>query len=295
MAFVDWIERCNNADMRSFRPFLCAGQHLGWIHQSFLADLDSGVFRVSDSDVRLDPALATPGERTEALSAVTDRWIATGILSGWRGEHYRAATSLDTPELFSIERSAAPLLGLRAWGVHVNGIVRSADGIRMWVARRAADRPVAPGKWDHLIAGGLPSGMSPNENLIKEAEEEAGLPQEIARRAVAAGHVSYAFVDRSDRLRPDTLLVYDLELPADLEPHNQDGEVERFELWPLQRVAERVSDTLTFKRNCNLVIIDFLVRHGAITPEATPEYHRIVDGLRRPFPALEAARGTDGS
>ena len=51
-------------------------------------------------------------------------------------------------------------------------------------------------------------------------------------------------------------------------------------LWPIARVAEIVRDTREFKFNCNLVIIDFLVRHGLIAPEY-PEYLEIVKGLRR--------------
>jgi 8-oxo-dGTP pyrophosphatase MutT (NUDIX family) len=295
MAFVDWIHRCNAGDLTGFRPFLCAGEHIGWVHDSRLPLLAAhpGVFQADGDAIRLHPALETPQERTAALAMVTELWVANGILPGWRGEHYRAATALDAPELFAVERSAAPLFGLRAWGVHVNGFVRRSDGLHMWVARRASDRPVAPGKWDHVIAGGLPAGMTPEENLIKEADEEAGLPAEVAARAVAAGHVSYCFVDRTHCLRPDTLLVYDLELPDGMEPRNRDGEVERFELWPIERVAETVRDTLAFKRNCNLVIVDFLVRHGVIGPDA-PDYRAIVEGLRRPFPALEAVSGAAG-
>ncbi|MGF1624853.1 MAG: DUF4743 domain-containing protein [Alphaproteobacteria bacterium] len=288
IGFLGWIHRCNRYDLSGFRPFCCAGTHLGWVHDDLVPTLarDPGIFQISPSLVRLDPRLATPDARTAALVGVTDRWFAEGILPTWRGEHYRAATDLDAPELFSIERAAAPSFGLRAWGIHVNGFVRRPDGLHMWVARRAIDRPVAPGKWDHLIAGGLPAGMSPRTNLIKEAKEEAGLPVEVAERAVAAGYVSYCFADPGNRLRPDTLLTYDLELPDGLIPQNTDGEVESFALWPIARVAETVRDTRTFKSNCNLVIIDFLIRHGMIEPQQTPDFQAIVDGLRQPFPPM---------
>ena len=42
-------------------------------------------------------------------------------------------------------------------------------------------------------------------------------------------------------------------------------------------------DTDAFKLNCNLTIIDFLVRHGFITPEE-PDYLEILAGLRAPLP-----------
>ncbi len=48
---------------------------------------------------------------------------------------------------------------------------------------------------------------------------------------------------------------------------------------PLQEVARLVSETTEFKTNCNLVIIDFLVRHGLVSPEQ-PGYLTLVRGLR---------------
>jgi hypothetical protein len=45
-------------------------------------------------------------------------------------------------------------------------------------------------------------------------------------------------------------------------------------------VAEIVRDTRQFKFNCNLVLIDFFVRHGVIAPEH-PDYLAICRGLRR--------------
>jgi hypothetical protein len=44
-----------------------------------------------------------------------------------------------------------------------------------------------------------------------------------------------------------------------------------------------VRESDEFKLNCNLVIIDFLVRHGYIDQEA-PDYLEIVQGLRSPLP-----------
>jgi hypothetical protein len=51
-------------------------------------------------------------------------------------------------------------------------------------------------------------------------------------------------------------------------------------LWHWTRVAETVERTREFKFNCNLVLIDFFVRHGLIGPEH-PDYLAIVEGMRR--------------
>jgi hypothetical protein len=65
-------------------------------------------------------------------------------------------------------------------------------------------------------------------------------------------------------------------------PQNKDGEVAHFMLWPLGKVARLVRDTEDFKFNVNLVIIDFLIRHGYLKPEE-PDYPDIAIGLRRPL------------
>jgi hypothetical protein len=51
----------------------------------------------------------------------------------------------------------------------------------------------------------------------------------------------------------------------------------------VEKVMETVRETDEFKLNCNLVIIDFLVRHGYIPPDST-DYLQIIQGLRSPLP-----------
>jgi hypothetical protein len=87
--------------------------------------------------------------------------------------------------------------------------------------------------------------------------------------------------------RRDVLYCYDLELPEGFVPVNTDGEVSEFMLLPLDEVAAIVRDTDQFKLNCNLVIIDFLIRHGWLAPQSE-EYLALVLGLRRPLNALDS-------
>ena len=74
--------------------------------------------------------------------------------------------------------------------------------------------------------------------------------------------------------------MYDLELPADVVPENADGEVERFELKTLSEVDSILRTSQAFKTNCSLVVIDFLVRHGYLSPDE-PDYESIVTALHR--------------
>lgn len=49
--------------------------------------------------------------------------------------------------------------------------------------------------------------------------------------------------------------------------------------WPVGRVAQVMATTADYKENCCLVIIDWLIRHGYLTPDM-PGYCELLAGLR---------------
>ena len=93
---------------------------------------------------------------------------------------------------------------------------------------------------------------------------------------------SYA-METEEGLRRHAFYLYDLELPSDFTPVAVDGEVGSFTLMAVDEVAATVRRGQAFKYNCNLVIIDYLVRHGVLGPDH-PDFIRIVSGLRAPLP-----------
>jgi Domain of unknown function (DUF4743) len=281
MSFLDRIRECNAHDLARFRRFLVAGEPVGWLRHEFADRLQrfTDVFMLDGEAVTLDPGLGDFWARSDAVAHVLGRLAEAGAVRPLRGEHYPVATSFQAPPLLQLDRAAVPNFGVAAYGVHMNGFVRRPDGIHMWIARRSRDKATYPGELDNLVAGGQPIGIGLRENLIKECGEEAAIPPEIAAKAVAVGAVSYV-VEGPDGLKPDTMFNYDLELDGDFEPRNTDGEVEAFYLLPVERVAAIVRDSRDFKFNCNLVIIDFLIRHGLIGPEHS-DYLALVAGLHR--------------
>ena len=102
--------------------------------------------------------------------------------------------------------------------------------------------------------------------MVKECWEEAGIPEALARAATPVGYVSYTSL-QPEGLKPDVLFAYDLELPLDFVPQPQDGEVSEFMLWDLPRVAAVIAAGDEYKPNCGLVVVDFFVRHGLLTPD----------------------------
>ncbi|MBY0431990.1 MAG: DUF4743 domain-containing protein, partial [Rhodospirillales bacterium] len=156
----------------------------------------------------------------------------------------------------------------------------------MWIGRRAADKAVAPNKLDNIVAGGQPAHLSLHANLLKEAAEEADIPAELAAQSRPVGLISYC-MEAENGLKPDVQFCYDLDLPADFQPRNTDGEISEFMLWPVERVAETVRSGDDFKFNVNLVIIDYLIRHGFLSPDDEPDYLALVMGLKNGTPRAE--------
>ncbi|MDA0287556.1 MAG: NUDIX domain-containing protein, partial [Proteobacteria bacterium] len=184
-----------------------------------------------------------------------------------------------------VERSATALLGVLNLGVHLNGFVKRTDGIWLWMARRARDRPRYPGKLDQMVAGGMTAYQGPQQVMKRECQEEAGVPMTLAETLKSVGLVTLCHHNSKGQLRREILYTYDLELPETFQPCNQDGEVEEFQLMPIAEVVRLVAETDEIKTNCNLVVLDFLVRHGVLQADQA-YYAELVEGLRRsPTPA----------
>jgi 8-oxo-dGTP pyrophosphatase MutT (NUDIX family) len=282
MSFLDRIRACNNVqDFSAFRPFVVGDRRVGWIGEAFVQEIArfGDVFRVENGTVRLASGLDSYAARTEAVGTALRALKAEGHFPAWRGEAYPVGSGWGAAPLFQMERACVPRFGVAAYGVHINGYVRRPDGLHMWIARRARDKPTYPGQLDNMIAGGQPVGLGLMENVVKEAKEEAGVPAALARTARAVGAISYVHA-AADGLKPDAMFVYDLELPAEFEPRNIDGEAESFMLLPVEEVMRITSDTAEFKFNCAVVNIDFFIRHGLISPE-DPDYVEILRGMHR--------------
>lgn len=289
MSFLDHIARCNNADLRQFEPWYVGTERAGFIHRDFAPVLAGRpeLFSRRSRAWHLNGALDAPTKRSAAMLAFLQELRAQGHFKGqWRDEAYPVTWELARPALMTIERAAAPWFGVRSFGPHMTGYVTKADGLHVWVPRRSSSKPTFPGELDNTVAGGQPAGIGLLDNLVKECAEEAAIPVELARQAKAVGYIAY-WTQAGAQLKPDVMTCFDLELPADFTPHASDGEVDSFELWPVRRVYETVRDTTDFKYNCNLVLIDFFVRHGLLAADDR-DFFAIVAGLRQAQPIVDA-------
>jgi 8-oxo-dGTP pyrophosphatase MutT (NUDIX family) len=282
MTLLRHIRQCNEYRPDHFVPFWHRGDRLGLIRKKNAEALRRfpAAYEVTGDAVRF----VVDGD-FDAVSAVieetTEHLVAEGLVAKWRNEFFAAAPRWGAPAHFKIDRGAVPFFGVRAYGVHLNGYVREGDKLKLWVGRRSPKKAVAPGKLDNLVAGGIDYKHGLFETLLKESEEEASLPRSIARHAVAVGAVSYRMAV-THGLRDDVLFCYDVAVPKDFTPQNTDGELVAFTLEDAAHVIDLVRQGDTFKFNVNLVLIDFALRHGLISPD-DPEYLDLVTQLRRPL------------
>lgn len=212
------------------------------------------------------------------------------VLEGWRDELYPINRSLENR--VNIERAGSSLFGVVTYGIHMTAYVKSPEGIKIWVPRRAKNKQTYGGMLDNTVAGGISTGENPFECLVREAAEEASLPEDVVRSSVkTCGAVSYCYL-RDERaggetglLQPEVEYVYDMELSPDIIPKPADGEVEQFYLWTVEEVQTALAEG-QFKPNCAVVLLDFFVRNGILTADNEEHLIEIFSRIHRklPFP-----------
>lgn len=279
MSYLDKVNRCNRWQPSRFSPFTVAGTQVGWLTKARVAELKkhARVFVPAHGGIALHPALETARARTQAVSAIAPALIASGHFPKLRKEMYAVKNRWSEKEHFRLDRGLVGAFGVRAYGVHVNGFVEKRSGPHLWIGTRAIDKMVEPGKLDNMVAGGQPAGLTLIKNVIKECQEEAGIGARRAATARPASVITYA-CERDGGLKADTLFCFDLEMPTREIPKPSE-EIAAYDLISLSEALRLVRTTDRFKFNVSLVIIDFAIRRGLITPEKDKYFETIVSGL----------------
>ncbi|MBL8736737.1 MAG: DUF4743 domain-containing protein [Planctomycetes bacterium] len=259
---------CHTADPNGFLPWFVGEHKVGFVHGSrepLLATAGAPFVRTRGHWQLVGADLEG---RSAALARFANELAQAGMARTALGELYPVEAPTAPAPLLAIDRAFVTWFGVRARGVHLNGLVRTPAGLRLWVAHRARDKRTFPGHLDNLVAGGQPFGLSPEQTLAKECHEEAGLPASLAAAARQVAVLHYTQQDGT-LWKPDTLVCFDLDLPADVTPRPVDGEVEAFELWSVAQVVDSLAGDALWKPNCVLVVLDCLLRHGALDDRLT--------------------------
>lgn len=243
------------------------------------------MFNVTAGYVELNPLFRNYEERSikieEILKKLRDDNKFVG-LKGWRNECYEVGHQYNATKFFKMDRSATCLFGILNYGVDITGYVRHPTlGICLWFQQRAFNKQTWPGKWDNLVGGGLSVGHGILETAYKESKEEASIPEPLLKKLVSAGSVSF-FYESERGIFPNTVFVFEIELPLDFIPVNGDGEVEKFELLPADKCLDRICDP-DFKMTSAPVVLDFMIRHGIVNAENEKDLLRITEYLHIPL------------
>ncbi|KAJ5312386.1 hypothetical protein N7508_003216 [Penicillium antarcticum] len=235
------------------------------------------------------PADADPAHRSKLVAesiAEAVRQDKFEVLRGWRNEKY-PVYGPGGEFILEMERSASPLFGIVSYGAHMTCYVEDEGGLKIWVPRRAKTKQTYPSLLDNTVAGGMCTDEKPFECIVREAMEEASLPEAAVRAAtVSSGCVTYSHVrdaragGETGLIQPEVEYVYDLKLDASTIPQPGDNEVEEFKLLSIPEVQAALARG-EFKPNCANIMIDFFIRHGYLTAENEPDFLQIVARLHR--------------
>ncbi|PIF89587.1 8-oxo-dGTP pyrophosphatase MutT (NUDIX family) [Acidovorax sp. 62] len=271
-SFGDWLASARQAAQQPpaqpRQALVVAGQVVGSVAEGFLNQI--GRQRLMDKRYKLSidehfgaaawrldvPPEASVDAPTDALNALAAALRDEGLCGPWRDEQL-AVCNPAGEVVGTVERGAVRVLGIATRAVHLVGL--APDG-RMWVQKRSMAKPNNPGLWDTLMGGMVSAADSLPQALARETWEEAGLRVETLVGLQHGGHVDFSRPSREGggagymRERIDW---FRAQVPEGVEPANQDGEVDHFELLQPEGVRLRVAQGL-FTLEAGLVIAGFL-------------------------------------
>lgn len=226
-------------------PLCCGSQTLGQLlpnHAHVLASvLPQCVFQADG--LHWNATHESPARRSAQLQAALLQLRDQGHIKGWRNEAFcfwpeaDAKPNSEQAAVLQIERAGFRFLGMMSHAVHINGFTPDA---RMWCGQRSAGKATDPGMWDNVTAGGLAAGETLASCARRELWEEAGYRLTEPQHLVPAGRV------RISRATPtgwhdEMLHIFNLALPADFVPCNQDGEVQSFACQSAAQVMAQIA------------------------------------------------------
>ena len=167
---IDFLHTLTDCRMSELTPLSIRGEPLGALTPVWRERvLALPYFHAVADGVALGEAFQGYNDISAVLMRVARQWRDSGVLTGWRDENF-TAHDLDGRPCFELERAAFRAFGLQSRAVHINGLVRNADGSWcMWVARRSPLKSVEPDKLDNLTGGGVAAGETLKAALLRDA------------------------------------------------------------------------------------------------------------------------------
>ena len=234
---ASWVEaaraRAHRPALAVRLPFVVNGQAVGSVESVVMERIASQGLLVHPYALGLEGAIwhlrSEAQDSTAALNALAAALREVGACGPWRNEQL-AVSNESGERIGTTERGTVRVLGIASTAVHLIGVNSQGD---MWVQQRSLVKPNNPGMWDTLMGGMVSAADTMQLALERETWEEAGLRIADLIDVTHGGHVDFSHPSEEGgdigfmRERIDW---FSACIPDGLEPCNQDGEVERFEL-----------------------------------------------------------------
>ena len=124
--YLEKIAKCNRYTEEDKVPFLVDGKRVGEVKKEYLAYLlQSGLFVQKDGYITLHESLKSFERRTEALTKFAKDALNDGITDSFMNEPYAVLETPSAKPCCLVDRAISSLLGLIAFGQHLNGFVRT--------------------------------------------------------------------------------------------------------------------------------------------------------------------------
>ena len=207
----------------NYYKLVCGSNDIGYVHREVAKHLIVNVKEISlvgqnillnyKSIIELKKIIL---KITEILSKKKNFFIPTNELFSCR-------KTVDSKELFKLDRKLVEFLGIRGYGVHLIAYMKKKNTYKLWVPKRNKNKLVEPSKFDNTVAGGIKAGETIYSALARESNEEAGLKKEELKKAKPVGTINYNWKNSPYTLRRDTLYLFDLEVDKTFKPDCLDG------------------------------------------------------------------------
>lgn len=273
MKFSATIRPYKSADLTGFLRVFVAGQPVGWTKPEFAALLDSfnDTWFLRDNALHMNDALADFDTRAKAIDdtfvalsdqghipAMPDYSMLGGI------DWFPIYSGQDIDRLALVRRFYAPYLGIHFKTVMVHGYHDN----RYWAAKRGKIVEGAPGMMDIMVAGAVRHDQTLEEAVLDEGYAEAGISRDWLPDIRHKQDLELYYLNDGGFFINETFHIYEFDTKGEFTPRtNLPLEVEGFQEYSMHDLLIAVQHGGIFKGQINMVLTDFLIRHGYLTKD----------------------------
>lgn len=216
-------------------PLAIQGRWAGFIWPAALAEL-KGHPQLQHHETYVEINSAS---LSTSLNQIAQQLRESGCLPFWRDEQVHVWG--EGQILAQIERTATRPLGLLTQAVHLNAWTPDE---RVFLARRAPTKQTDPNMWDTLVGGLLNAHDTPEQGLLRESYEEAGLNPEHIQERSPIRLITRMRGPLVEGYQVEDILASDCILDPTVVPNNIDGEVSEIAHFAVHEVLAMMDEGL---------------------------------------------------